>query len=46
MEILFPDNDLLVGVNWVHNYNETYDIQEDENEKYLGINEIDIEEGK
>ena len=27
-EMLFPDDDILAGVEWVHNYNETYDIQE------------------
>ena len=29
-EILFPDDDILAGVEWLHNDNETYDIQEDE----------------
>ena len=28
---IFPDADLLAGMDWVHNDNETYEIQEDEN---------------
>ena len=30
-EIVFTDADILAGVYWVHNDNETDDIQEDEN---------------
>ena len=35
---------MIAGVDWLHNDNETYDIQEDENKEYINNNEIDLEE--
>ena len=32
-ELIFHDTDMIAGVNWVHNENETYDIQEDANKE-------------
>ena len=37
-EIVFTDADMIAGVDWVHNGNETYDIQEDENKEYINNN--------
>ena len=44
--MIFLDADLLSGVDWVQNDNETDDIQEDENKEYINTNGIYIEENK